>query len=437
MAPVNADVAAVETELRSIRLRRNGVALQCALASASSVLLVAASLVIACALRGSSSGFALATTLAGVGAVAGTGYVAWRTWRNWLTLPATARLADTRAALDDRLTTLLAVAPLSPAPALRPLLIEQLVQARPRWGAGALAPRRFSPWLALVPAALAVFVATAFYARPPARATASRPLLRTASVPATAPIDGSDGSTDRALFASPPSGEPAGARGGVKDATRAGGGGAAGPEGASNDITGSAPRAGSEGAAAATGALDRLQQSIRDTFGGSPDSGGRSASGPAPTDHTDRQRADTRRADATSSNRGAPTPLDAAQGAPHEQHAPAAPPAAAGAQEPHGSGRGGAASGASNGLLGGATAPRTDGSDAAPVGIQLRAITGVSPDQAEPQRRPNVPAVAANASRPARPLPDLADEQLADATVRPLAVGPEHEAIIRRIFTRE
>jgi hypothetical protein len=152
-------------------VRRNGLAAQRALAIALSTLLVAAAIVIATALRGSYTLFAVATALAGLAAAAAIAYIAWRTREEWLTLPATAHLADTHAALDDRLTTLLAVAPVTPTPVLRPLLIDQIVAALQRWDVDALAPQRLSRWLALVPLSLMILAATAFYARPPATAT--------------------------------------------------------------------------------------------------------------------------------------------------------------------------------------------------------------------------------------------------------------------------
>src|SRR5512143_3108617 len=168
MAPINADVVEVEAQLSAIRLRRNGLAAQRALAGALSTALVAASVVVVTALRGSVASFAIATALATLATLAAVAYAAWRTRREWLSLPATAHLADTRAALDERLTTLLAVAPLTPPPVLRSLLVDQLIGARQRWGIEALAPQRISRWLALVPLSLFVFAATAFYARPPA-----------------------------------------------------------------------------------------------------------------------------------------------------------------------------------------------------------------------------------------------------------------------------
>src|SRR5512143_512745 len=168
MAPINADAVEVEAQLSAIRVRRNGLAAQRALAGALSATLLAASLVVVTALRGSGTSFAAATALASLATLAAVAYAAWRTRKEWLSLPATAHLADTHAALDERLTTLLAVAPKTPPPVLRCLLVDQVVGARQRWGLEALAPQRISRWLALVPLSLFVLAATAFYARPPA-----------------------------------------------------------------------------------------------------------------------------------------------------------------------------------------------------------------------------------------------------------------------------
>ena len=393
---------------------------------------------IATALRGSTGLFVLTTALASGGTIAAVGYIAWLTWHDWLSIPATARLVDTRAALDDRLTTLLAVAPLSPAPPLRPLLLNQVVHARPRWSVDALAPRRFSSWLALVPLALAVFTATTFYARPPAAAANRQVLARTSAVSATAP--GGEATAPRStqdLFSSkaPPS-APTSA--GTADqlaassrTTRDGASATAGGDGPLQGATNGDPRAG--------GALERLRQSIQDTFGDGPRTGAaQRSSGADMASRGAEGNANGDRPGGTSSTTGK---ADAAQSpptsAPENQRANTADRTTTGAQDTHGSGRGGAANGGTTGVLGNSSAPHGEGGKAAPVAVKLGAITGMSPSQTEPQRRGDLPATATNASPAGGPQPALAEEQLADATVRPLDVGPEHEAIIRRIFTRE
>lgn len=442
MAPVNEDVAEVEAQLSAIRRRRNGLAAQRALAGAVSVALIGASLMVATALRGSTSLFVLATALAASGTATCVGYVAWLTWHEWLSLPATAHLADTRAALDDRLTTLLAVAPVSPAPPLRPLLLDQVIHARQRWGVEALAPQRVSPWLALVPLALALFVATTFYARPPAAAATRHTGARTSAMPAAPPAGATVAPRSaRALFTNDRGDStPAPATGAAATARTAPSGvSTAGEESAA--AAGSSPFAGAAaGDTPSGGALDKLRQSIQDTFGTTPEAGERQrGAGTDATNRGDKGTADNPRPDGTSSTTGqtADAQQSPATSSPRGQQADAADHATAGAQGAHGNGRGGAANGATAGVLGTSAAPPGGGGKTAPMAIKLSAVTGVSPSQAEPQRRNDVPAAAANASRTSGPLPALADDQLADATVQPLDVGPEHEGIIRRIFTRE
>ena len=271
MAPINGDVAEVEAQLCAIRVRRNGLAAQRALAVALSALLVAAAIVIATALRGSYTLFAVATFFAGLAAVAAIGYIAWRTREDWLTLPATAHLADTHAALDDRLTTLLAVAPVTPTPVLRPLLIDQIVAARQRWDVDALAPQRLSRWLALVPLSLMILAATAFYARPPATATTQQAAHKLA-IP-VAPVAGNTvetASQDEGLFSKGDSGQlPPGAMAAAAKAGRNGTGSSKANQDGDRDGAGSPQMQGdaAPGVTADDSRLDRLRQSIRDTFG--------------------------------------------------------------------------------------------------------------------------------------------------------------------------
>lgn len=430
MARVNADVGEVEAQLSAIRRRRNGLATQRALAGAGSATLIAASFTIATALRGPTSVFALAAALAVGGVVAAIGYLAWMTWHDWLSLPATAHLADTRGALDERLTTLLAVGPISPPPPLRPLLLEQVIRARSRWGVEALAPQRISPWLALVPLALAVFAATTFYARPPAAAASRRTVTRTSTVAVTSLGKASAPRSPQAILADE-SGHDA-------PASASGAGGASAPGGKSAAETGGSPPGTAGGARPAGGPLERLRQSIQDTFGAVPEAKEpQLGAGTDPGKRGNQGAGNDTRLDGTSSAARTAVAQSAAKSSPQGQPSDPANRATADAQGSHGNGRGGSANGGTTGVLGTSPASREGSGKAAPMGIKLSAVTGMSPSQAEPQRRNDVPAASTNASRAGGPPPALSDEQLADATVRPLDVGPEHEAIIRRIFTRE
>lgn len=176
VAPRIGDVVA---RLRALRRRLNFLTTQRALAVCTTAALLTLAGFIVLALRAPANAFAPAAWLA-LGAVCGiAGVATWRAWRAWLSEQSAAHLADRRAALDDRLATLLAAPRPSASSALLPLLIEQTLARTPQWGVDALAPRRVARSLALVPLALAILVATAFYARPPGRGATSVELAAT------------------------------------------------------------------------------------------------------------------------------------------------------------------------------------------------------------------------------------------------------------------
>jgi hypothetical protein len=189
------------------------------------------------------------------------------------------------------------------------------------------------------------------------------------------------------------------------------------------------------------GAIDKLRQSIQHAFGAAPEKGEHpggaatdAAKGGERAGTNDPRAKDRSPAAGTAEARGQPATASrrGQEPAPGDRTATDAP-------NSHGGGHGGAAAGGAAGLLGAAAAPRAraDDGSSAPMAIKLSAITGVSPRQTEPQRRSDAPAVTADANRTGGPPPALTEEQLADATVRPLNIGPEHEGLIRRIFTRE
>ena len=76
------------------------------------------------------------------------------------------------------------------------------------------------------------------------------------------------------------------------------------------------------------------------------------------------------------------------------------------------------------------------GSDAPNLGIKLSAFGALNPGQAQPQHEtPPTGGGAVGASRGgAQPL---TDEQVPDAPLQKAEVAPEHEAVVRRIFTRD
>jgi hypothetical protein len=454
MAPINADVAEVAAHLSALRLRRNGLAAQRAAAFALSATCTAAALVVAVALRGSATLFSVVTASASLVSLAAIAYAIWYARRQWLSLPATARLADAHAHLDQRLTTLVAIAPLTPAPDLRALLVRQVIDARERWDVSALAPQRLSRWLALVPLSMLLFAATAFYARPPATMAMRRLPVAPRELEArslTDPAGRKQSAHPEALaYSGSQLAMVSGARGAMERGGARNAGGASDAaslaHGAGGAPTAGAADGGTEmGDVAAADQLADLRQSIRDAFGAPPERDlAMSAGGGQKHDH------DTGSNGERGTDPGGARPGDQARdgsaGAEKDRPGSAGAPGAQsskpgsdanGSEGAQGSGRGGAGGTGAQGVLGSAPAPQLAGAGA-PMPIKLAAISGISPSQREPQRRgvESGSGRAAPASRNAK-LPDLANEQLADVTMRQLEIGPEHEAIVRRLFTRE
>lgn len=450
MAPVNADVAEVEEQLSALRSRCNALLAQRTVAYALTAVLVAAATVVALALRGNARLFAATATAAATAALATVGYCTWRAWKGWQSLPDTARLADAGAALEDRLTTLLAVAPTQPPSPLRPLLVAQLLDARRNWSIDALAPQRLARALALVPVALLIFAAAAFYARPPAGVRAPRARsAQVARLPQNADeeIEGGLPKVEQALFSS--RADDTGPRS-AGDSTEMEGPSGPGSQTARDghdpqDIAGNGPALHSPPADAAPGALSALQRSIRQAFGASdsqPDSRARAepnqppgqsggtdaaARGNKPGNDPDRKSAAANGSREMPSSQG-----DSAQQPPQPDGAPTKDGGTSG------SGRGGAGGKSGGTMFGGGTQAKGSPADAAPMAIKLSAISGISPNQHEPQQRTaDVPASPTNASRVGGALPDMAAEQLADASIQKLDVRPEHEGVVRRLFSRQ
>lgn len=442
---VNVDVAEVEAQLAALRARRNGLLAQRAVAHALTVLLIAATIIVTLALHGSPGLFSGVTATVALVAVAAVAYCAWQAWTGWLSLSATARFADTTAALDDRLTTLIGTALIDPGSTLRPLLVAQLLGARGGWTADALAPQRVARAVALVPAAAMLFAAVTFYGRPPGAPTATpRRADRTASFPA-GPMDDArekDVVAEAELFT-----KPAGEQRPSSTTGRTSGDG---PNAASADNAPDADKPiadrtgdGATLAAAPTdggaGPLASLQDSIRQAFGAAGPNANSSRSGPPQEQNAGGAKPEHDRPGSDSQAAGDSQTASAR----HQQAAPepgqpsnpdAATTKSGGA---HGSGRGGAGASAAGTMFGDAQA-RGPAADAAPMAIKLSAISGVSPSKHEPQRgAADVPAVPTNAARTGGPLPDMATTQLADAAIQKLDVGPEYEGVVRRLFARQ
>jgi len=89
-------------------------------------------------------------------------------------------------------------------------------------------------------------------------------------------------------------------------------------------------------------------------------------------------------------------------------------------------------------LFGNAVGARMVGNESRDLPLKLGAFASVAPSQVEPQRNTppsNEPVTVGSAG--ANSAPALVDEQAPDAPLQKAEVSPEHEALVRRIFTRD
>ena len=124
-------------------------------------------MIVVTALRGRSLLFGIAFWAALAAVAAACVHAVLRIRKGWLTVEQAARFADRRAVLEDRLSTLLTTPRRSEDSRLHPMLVAQVVAATPRWDVRALTPRRVPRSLFALLGAMAVLIATSFYARPP------------------------------------------------------------------------------------------------------------------------------------------------------------------------------------------------------------------------------------------------------------------------------
>jgi hypothetical protein len=165
MPAITLGLAEVEERLRALRRRLNSVTAQHSiyLGASSATLLVAAVIVVG--LRASAPTFRIvacgSALLAMIVAAASLGYAR----RRWLDLQHTAHLADTRAQLTDRLSTVVDLR-LRPRPSrLAPVLVAQALALGSQWQARQIAPRRIPRSIFLLVASLLTLAATAFVER--------------------------------------------------------------------------------------------------------------------------------------------------------------------------------------------------------------------------------------------------------------------------------
>ena len=167
MPAITLGLAEVDKRLHALRRRLNAVTAQHSVYVCVSMTIVVLSALIILALRGSAVAFRAATWSGGVLclAVAVWGWLTAR--RRWLDVAATARLADRRGGLTDRLVTLVDLRA-RPRPArLAPVLVAQLLALSKQWQLQQMAPRRIPRSVLALLASLLALGSTAFIERRP------------------------------------------------------------------------------------------------------------------------------------------------------------------------------------------------------------------------------------------------------------------------------
>lgn len=447
------------------------VTLQDAVYVGGSLLALAAALVIAVAVRGRATLFAVAVWAAAAAVSAALVAATLRVRHRWVSVEQVVRFADRRAALDDRLATLLLDPARARASRLRDILLEQILAAAPRWDVDTLAPRRVPRSLFALLAALSALIATSFLVRPPATpqpasaAMRPRPLDEdpTAGVLRPRPA-GSESGNSEALVSSAGSehggvgaDQPSGASGpeegrqetfgestrrlsGKSGQQRAGSSEKAGTDtGLENpglspqappSASGSSPNL-ADGAP--DGMAGKLQDAIRQAMG-APDAQqnerGENPGGQRTDDPVDQQGSGS-----GEQARHSPAESTSKDGRSDKGLAPpdaqASIPGTGSAANP-----GANAGQAATALFSKEGSSGTGERESPSLPLKLGAFAAMQPSQVEPQRHlpPNsVPFTAGDRGAP----PPLSDEQIPDAPLQKADVAPEHEAVVRRIFTRE
>lgn len=80
--------------------------------------------------------------------------------------------------------------------------------------------------------------------------------------------------------------------------------------------------------------------------------------------------------------------------------------------------------------------PGMIGRESPSMPLKLGAFAAMQPSRVEPQRQPPTNSLPFSSGGRGAP-PPLSDEQIPDAPLQKADVAPEHEAVVRRIFTRE
>ena len=454
----------IEDRLRMVGRRLNLFNAQHVGYTALSAVGFAGSILIVVALRGTPKVFSATLLVAlavGFSALLITPWLIVRRWRNLLT---TAALVDRRAALQDRLATLLAVRDQQPPSRLAGLLMADTLALGRRWEARVVAPRRVPRSVYLFLTALVALGSTRWLSReapPPNEAMA---MAKSASQPA-APHDSLAGAK---LDLHPPAAmEPAQADGGdslpegAASGAASGKGNAAGNLGARGDDRASSSGIG-EPAADGKGAFgEQLQQLIRQAFHA------QAMGKPQPLAERDQDRTGGTAERAAGDQRGqsssAPDQNRRASGDEHDLHnlndahgqqggtsdrngASEQPNKSGDRSSQSGTGKSGKGSGAGSGSTGSgdllAAQSGAHGSSAAggePKTFKITLVSFLQSSSLKPAPEPKTPhgriADEGLGDGP-RQAATLSDQQLSDDLVRKPEIPPEFEEIVRRVYSQ-
>jgi hypothetical protein len=445
MPAITLGLAEVEERLRALRRRVNSVTAQHSiyLGVSSAILLVAALIVVG--LRASASTFRIAAcgsvVLVMIIAVACLGYAR----RRWLDMQHAARLADTRALLTDRLSTLVDLR-LRPRPSrLAPVLVSQVLALGAQWQAWQIAPRRVPRSILLLLAALLGLAGTLFVER---RTPPQLPSPRTEDaekLAALRPAVTSDARRNSGIRA----GDQPDTAGGLRPPTTLlppgdFPGRAAGSQGGQDRSWSLSPSP--EEVKSRPGLTDRLQQTIRHALHGDvPEQSSQLASRSEISSRDDTKSDADRTAKANGGDRGnntAPKKADGSgqrkasnSGAPgaRPQTGSNAPQTFQGAS-PQGSSPAAGEGSNPHGLLGpNAPAASAGETDAKRFKLAITSFLHPLPQQAGHQ--PRADGGAGTAERGAGGI-DLSERQMADEAMRKAEIPAEYEDLVRRVYSR-
>jgi hypothetical protein len=410
----------VELQLRQVRWHLNLLALQKwgSIAVSSSVLTVA--VIVVSALRAPEvfPWVAAAATLTALGAV---GLCLSRLRSGWIRSSGVARLVDRTIGLDDRLATLLM--PDAIRSPMYQTLLDQVLETRPRWTPSALDSRRLSLLLVLVPLAFGVLSVTAFYGRPAGRAGRTHEWAKTtpaAREPELSPqLSGAGYLTRHRADLDPEDISPLSAA----ERRALGKGSGAGPRDGSASTATTVGRGTLTHEEALSEATDR-RASIRPALPG----GVRPANANTHTDNVHAEPAERR-----PRHRSAIAP--ASTESPAERTVTRTDGARVAAHS--GSGAGSKGGPEPNPPLGSRDSPTTHGGVSSSVAVRLGAFALAPRHDAEPQTRPPRAGSITGGTDSASPPPSPNEPQTDDAFLRRTHVPPDHERVIRTLFTRQ